>query len=179
MDRPMLHDLPRRAFARPWGRRAFIAVSVVFMGVQLFFAVRPALPAPLRANFPWGMFKDANGDNKTIVAWGFTAEGDRVDIDLKRWFQYTRGTTDLRIYDHHPAMMEHKSWHRAEQRAFARWVAHRLYVEDGVRLTEVRFRIIRERIHSGAERLQDVRTVPITPDDYEREIPKEARVDRR
>lgn len=172
----VLHGLPRRIFATASGRRGFGALAALFVVGQLFFVVAPLVPGSGVDNFPWGMFKDASGDNKTVVAWGHTADGTRVDIDLTRWFHYTRGATELRIYDHHPAMNQHKGHHRREQRAFARWLAQRVYVEDGIKLVDVKLRRRRVGLVTGRERLEKIRSVPITEADYVATLPREARV---
>lgn len=178
----MLDDFPMKLWRSPRGRQALQVVAIGFVLVQLSFLVRPLLPAAtgLRAdNFPWGMFKDASRDDKVVVAIGVTEDGQEVPIDLHRWFHYTRGTTNLRVYDHHPAMMENKAWHRTEQRAFARWLARNVWLDDGIKLKEVRLERIRTRIDNKKVRIQPIVTVTIEPIDLELEIPREARVNSR
>jgi hypothetical protein len=172
----VIHGLPRRIFSTDHGRRAFAMAAVVYMLGHLFFAIAPLLPNPPIDNFPWGMFKTAAGDHVTVIAWGFDDEGKRVDIDLSRWFHYTRGTTELRVYDHHPALQQNQAHHRQEQRALARWLAQRVYVEDGVKLTKVKLQRRRQGLRTGRVKIEDIRTVPIREADYTAALPEEARV---
>lgn len=174
----MIHGLPRRIFATDYGRRAFAVAAAVYMLGHVFFALAPLVPGSPIDNFPWGMFKTAPGDHSTFIAWGFDDEGHRVDIDLTRWFHYARGATELRVYDHHPAMKQSRAHHREEQRAFARWLAQRVYVEDGVRLRTVKLQRRRRGLRTGRVKIEDIRSVTITEADYTAAIPREARVNR-
>ena len=172
----MIHELPRRIFATRKGRQAFAAAAAIYVLGHLFFAVAPLLPQKPMENFPWGMFKNASGDHTTFLAWGFDEQGRRVEIDLTRWFHYTRGATDLRVYDHHPALKKNQGHHRREQRAFGRWLAQRVYTEDGVKLTKVKLQRRRVGLRTGRVRIEDVRTVAIKAQDYTAALPMEARV---
>ena len=89
-----------------------------------------------------------------------------------------RGATELRVYDHHPAMKQSRAHHREEQRALARWLAQRVYVEDGVALRKVTLQRRRRGLRTGRVKIEDIRTVPILARDLTDAVPREARVDR-
>ncbi len=172
----MLHDLPRRLVRHTAGRRAFMTIVAGFLCTQLALSVRPWLPGQTGTRLPWTMFVATGKNNRSLTFSGVTEADDIVEIDPTRWVRFTRGFTNLRIYDHHPAMWKDKPRHKRNQRVFARWLARELWLADGTRLREVRFQRHWERIASGEVKHGQVHRIAITAQDLTRAVPLEAKV---
>ena len=176
---PILHDLPRRVFDRPWGRRAFLLFAIGFTLAQVGFATYPLLPGQERVRMLWPMFIGAGRHNRWLSFEGVTDDGSVISIDVTRWLQYTRGFTNLRVHDIHSGLWKDTPSHQRHQRVFARWLARQVWLTDGVALREVRFQRHRERIRTGEVRHGRSRTIEIEPIDREQDIPRESGAARR
>ena len=170
----MVHELPTRLFRYRHGPAVFRAVVVLFLLVQLGLALRLVAPEPFRGPLPWHMFHAPSPHHQFVSFSGIAANGEARTIDATRWFRFRSGASRFPTYVRHPALWGSTPWKQRNQRVLARWLAHKTWVEDGVRLREVRIEKRRVNIRTGAVRLSKVRTIAIEESDLERSVPAEA-----
>lgn len=147
----------------PWRIRVLLAVSILFVGYKAYEALGPLLPAPYARSFPWGVFTIAQPYSIDYVVWGETADGKVVSIDLHRWFSYTRGFARLYVYQEHGGLAQDGK----PLRAFARWLAHRVWSEDGTKLRVVHVEQHRTYASDHRKRVKPIASVEIEDDAFE------------
>jgi len=174
IDTPMSRDLPTRLFHHPRGRLLFKALVAAFLLVQAAVLVRRALPEPYTGKLPWRMFGKTSLYNQAIQFSGLTDDGWVIPIDATRWFRFRSGAGQHPVYTESAAMWGSKPRKQAKQRAVCRWLAHKIWSEDGVRLKEVWLDRTRTHLHSGRVKVSKRFTVLIDEEDLTRSIPRSA-----
>jgi len=170
----MLHDLPRQLSRHRHGRTVFKAVVAGFLLVQIGLIVRHALPKPFGAPLPWRMFHRVSPKNQSVRIAGLTESGGVLPIDAQRWFRFRSGASQFPAFTRHPALWGSSPWKDRNQRVFGRWLAQKVWLEDGTRLQEVWISRTRVHIRTGRSRESKRINIPIEPIDLEREVPREA-----
>ena len=169
-------DLPTRLFHHPRGRLFFKVAVVVFLTVQAAVLLRRVLPEPYAGSLPWRMFGKTSRYNQSIELSGVTQSGETIPIDATRWFRFRSGAGQHPVITEAPAMWGRTPNKRRKQRVFSRWIAHRVWTEDGVGLTEVWIDKTRVHLHTGRVKQSKRIKIDIHEDDLSRAIPREARV---
>lgn len=160
-----IHDLAARLWTTRWGRAAFSLVALSFLAVQVSHFCAPLMPDS-RAKFPWGMFSIKSGPSRDYRAYGVTADGQRVPIPIERWFRFRRGFSEHTSFFQHRAMKPHIKGATAERRRLSRWLAQRLYAEDGIRVEKVELEYRYWPFGRTKMRTRLLATVPIRSRDY-------------
>jgi hypothetical protein len=114
------------------------------------------------------VFTAAQRYNIDYVIAGETAEGKPVAIDLHRWFTYTRGFARLYVYQEHGGISSDSK----QLRAFARWVAQRVWKEDGLQLKRVHVEQHRAYVDKRGAQIKHIASVDIRSEDYEQQVPR-------
>jgi hypothetical protein len=119
-------------------KRLFPLMILLWFFVHLVILGRATLPleAPYKGKWPWGMFRNASAENRTLVAEGKNKNGPWKAIPLEEFFHYNRGQTALYIYDHAKAFR--RNGDKGERKQFAEYLAQQMD-NRGVAVTEIRF----------------------------------------
>ena len=136
-------------------------VIAIWLAVQIGAVARTLLPLPKpygRSKLPWGMFREPAIESRTVFVEGTTVDGESIDVPLDELFRYTRGATDLPVYENTRVLI--RGHQQAEREAFARWLSVRMW-ERGVNLATVRIRARYEHVRTGAVRFVELGTFDV------------------
>lgn len=116
------------AVAGPHRRWANGCIAI-FIAVQAGLVLRATVPLPgkLHGPWPWRMFERRSPWERTLVATGIDARGERHELPLHDIFRYARGTT--RLYAYHQLESLGDAEGAAAQAAFAAYIARRSAAE--------------------------------------------------
>jgi len=106
------------------------------------------------------MFAHAVHVNPELVAEGRTAHGAWIDLHLREQFHYTRGFTDLRIYDEAKAMT--RPGRLRAKREFALWIGAQAHAR-GLEIDAVRLRKHTRPVGRSRERTRTLIEVDLVP----------------
>lgn len=159
-----MNGLVARVLETRWGRILFSLGALWFLGLQVTNLVAPLLPSS-NARFPWAMFSIPSGPSRDYRVYGIAADGRRIPIPVERWFRFRRGFSEHTLLFQHRALRPKPGVTR-ERRELARWLARRLYAEDGIRLKKVKLEYRYWPFQTHVMRIRTLATIDIRSSDY-------------
>ncbi|MCA9637984.1 MAG: hypothetical protein KC420_18275 [Myxococcales bacterium] len=108
--------------SRRWG----LVVLSAWLALHLLWVFRALLPGAesVSRRLPWNMFSNPRTTTTEVLAVGQSAAGESVEIPLRDYFRFARGSTEQRVYATSRFLL--LPGHDDERRAFAEWLAERM-----------------------------------------------------
>ena len=157
-------------------------IVIAFVTSMALTFVRGFLPKETgwHRGFPWAMFKAPSSRTKRLRVTATLADGSEARLDPSRYYHYTRGFTDLRIYDHCASLRKDRRWAVRESRRWARQLAEWAKRDDGLDVIAVRFDWVRRRVVGRKRRakLQPIHTLFVLDERRFRALEREGKVSR-